>query len=78
MLLNKNIESSEPKTIGHKNKKFFLISLKKCKTQSTNFSYKPKITQNTPLLTPGKIAPAPINIPIIKFFKKPPNKLYFL
>lgn len=40
---------------------------------STNFSYKPKITKNTPLLRPGSIAPEPISIPIKKFFKKSPS-----
>ena len=73
-LLNKKIESNAPRTIGHKNKKFFLILLKKCNILSTIFSYKPNITKKTPLLIPGKIAPAPINIPIKKFFKKSPNK----
>jgi len=64
--------------MGHKNKKFFLTFLKKCKTVTTIFSYKPKITKKTPLLTPGSMAPVPIRKPIKKFFKKPPDKLYLL
>lgn len=57
---------------------FFFTSLKKCKTDSSNFSYKPKITQKTPLLTPGRIAPIPIKIPTKKFFKKSPSKIYVI
>ena len=34
----------------------------------TYYSYNPNITQRTPLLTPGRIAPAPNNIPIRKFW----------
>lgn len=53
-----------PTTIGSKNLKLFFMSLKKYKMLFNNFSYIPKITQKTPLLIPGKIAPAPIAIPL--------------
>ena len=37
---------------------------------SISFSYIQKITQKTPLLIPGRIAPLPIAIPIAQFCKK--------
>ncbi len=59
-----------PETIGNKNLKFSLIFLKKPNIEFIRFSYIPKITHNTPLLIPGKIAPAPIKIPFEKIYKK--------
>ena len=56
--------------IENPNKRLDESQKKKCKILSSNFSYIPKMTQNTPLLIPGKIAPLPIAIPIIKFCKK--------
>ena len=55
---------------GRRYKKFFLKSLKIEEQDSNNLSYIPKITQNTPELTPGKIAPKPISSPMNKFLKK--------
>ena len=63
ILPNNNIPVTPPRPIGSKNLKFVLKSLKIFKTLFINFSYKPKITQRTPLLIPGSIAPAPIAIP---------------
>ena len=59
-----------PSAIGKINLKFCLIFLKKFKIQFIKFSYIPKMTHKTPLLIPGKIAPAPIKIPLIKSLKK--------
>ena len=62
-----------PVTIGNKNLKFYLIFLKKFSTQLSKFSYIPKITHSTPLLIPGRIAPAPISMPLkksLRYFKK--------
>lgn len=69
-MLSKKIPTKAPETIGNRKSVFFFISLKKCKTALSNFSYKPKITQKTPLLIPGRIAPAPTKMPTKKFFKK--------
>ena len=66
ILPNKNTPIIPPKPIGSKYKKFFLKFLNKLNIASISLSYIPKITQITPLLTPGNIAPAPSNIPIKK------------
>lgn len=58
-----------PKHIGNKNLKLFFISLKNDNILSSSFSYSPVTIQITPLLMPGSIAPAPINIPLIKLTK---------
>ena len=55
-----------PDIIGNKNFKFSFIFLKNPKKAFINFSYIPKITHKTPLLIPGKMAPAPIKIPFEK------------
>jgi len=68
ILLNKRTPIRVPRMIGSKNLVFFLISLKKNNTEFIIFSYIPKITQKTPLLIPGKMAPHPIKIPVNKFF----------
>lgn len=52
-----------PNPIGKRYLKFSFIFLKKFKTQFNSFSYMPKMTHKTPLLIPGKIAPAPIKMP---------------
>lgn len=68
-----------PKTIGNKNKKFFLKFLNRPNIEFISLSYMPNITQSTPLLIPGRIAPAPSNMPIKKFwifFKRITIKLY--
>ena len=62
--------TNEPKKIGNKNWKLYFIFLKKFNTQFSNFSYMPKITHNTPLLMPGRIAPAPKAIPLKKLVIK--------
>ena len=56
-----------PKAIGNKNKKFFLKFLNKPNIEFISLSYIPNITQSTPLLIPGRIAPTPSNMPIKKF-----------
>ena len=66
ILPNKNTPIMPPKPIGSKYKKFFLKFLNRLNIESINLSYIPKITQITPLLTPGSIAPAPSSIPIKK------------
>lgn len=66
MLPNKNTPIIPPKPIGSKYKKFFLKFLNKLNIESMSLSYIPKITQITPLLTPGSIAPAPSSNPIKK------------
>ena len=66
ILPNKNTPIIPPKPIGSKYKKFFLKFLNKLNIASISLSYMPKITQITPLLTPGNIAPAPSSIPIKK------------
>ena len=58
-----------PKTIGRRNLKCFFTLLKNPKILSNNFSYKPTTIQITPLLIPGRIAPAPIKMPFIKLDK---------
>ena len=63
---NKNTPTKPPTASGNKKVKFFLKSLNKLKIEAISLSYIPVITQITPLLTPGSIAPAPINIPIKK------------
>ena len=73
MFPNKKTPIIPPRASGHKNEKFFLKSLNKLKIESTSLSYIPIITQITPLLIPGRIAPEPSSIPIKKFwslFKK--------
>ena len=65
---NKNTPRIPPRKIGNKNEKFFLKFLNNPKRELINLSYNPNITQITPLLTPGRIAPAPNNIPIRKFW----------
>ncbi len=77
---NKNTPTTPPRKMGKRNKKFFLKFLNKPITEFINLSYIPNITQSTPLLTPGRIAPAPSNMPIKKslsFFKIITNKLLF-
>ena len=69
MLLKIIQPKKPPKAIGIRNFRFFLISLKNPRILSINFSYIPNIIQSTPLLIPGKIAPAPIKIPFIKLEK---------
>ena len=69
---------NKPIIIGKRNFKLFLTLVKKPKTLSTIFSYKPKITQITPLLIPGKIAPAPIKNPLIICKRKCINSLLLL
>ena len=58
-----------PIAIGSKKDKLFLKFFNNPKQASINLSYIPVITQMTPLLTPGSMAPAPINIPIKKIFE---------
>lgn len=68
-----------PRAIGKMYKKFFLKFLNNPKSELINLSYIPSITQITPLLIPGSMAPAPNNIPIKKswiFFKRITNRLY--
>ena len=54
---------------GNKNLKFSFIFLKNPKIEFIKFSQMPKITHKTPLLIPGRIAPAPNNIPFKKIYK---------
>lgn len=63
---NRNTPIIPPSPIGKRNRKFFLKSLNKFKIESINLSYIPIMTQITPLLMPGSIAPAPSIIPIKK------------
>ena len=75
---SKNTPTSPPRKIGNKYEKFFLKFLNNPKTELINLSYIPNMTHRTPLLTPGRIAPAPSNMPIKKFqifFKSITNKL---
>lgn len=65
---NKSTPITPPIKIGNKNEKFFLKFLNNPKIEFINLSYIPNITQRTPLLTPGRIAPAPSNMPIKKFW----------
>ena len=79
ILLNSKIPIPAPIINGVRNFELFLRSLKKFKILSKSFSYIPKITQSTPLLIPGRIAPAPIAIPFTQFTKKfIKNHLYYL
>ena len=66
---NRKIPINPPIANGSKYKKFFLKFLKIDEQAFKSLSYIPKITQNTPELTPGKIAPKPINKPTKIFFK---------
>ena len=66
ILPNKNTPTTPPKPIGNKYKKFCLKFLNKLNTELISLSYIPKITQITPLLIPGSIAPAPSNKPTKK------------
>lgn len=66
---NNIIPITAPKKIGTRNRRLFFKSLKRLVMLFTSFSYIPKITQKTPLLIPGIIAPAPIKIPIKKLKK---------
>jgi hypothetical protein len=63
---NKNTPIIPPSPIGKRYRKFFLKSLNKFEIESISLSYIPIITQITPLLIPGSIAPAPSRIPIKK------------
>ena len=63
-LPKRTIPINAPIPKGRRYKKFFLKSLKRFRTLLTSLSYIPKITQKTPLLIPGSIAPAPIHIPL--------------
>ena len=65
---NKNTPTSPPRVMGNKYRKFFLKPLNKPNKESMSLSYIPNITQRTPLLIPGRIAPAPSNMPIKKFW----------
>ena len=67
---NKIMPTQIPRAIGNKNLKLDLKFLKKFNMQFSKGSYIPNITHNTPLLIPGKIAPAPMAIPLKKSNKK--------
>ena len=72
ILPSKRTPMAPPIAIGSKKDKLFLKFFNNPKQASINLSYIPVITQMTPLLTPGSMAPAPINIPtkkILIFFK---------
>lgn len=62
-LLTAKTPKNPPTAIGNKYIKFFLKFLNNPNIESTNLSYIPNITQSTPLLIPGSIAPLPNNIP---------------
>ena len=68
ILLNSKIPIPAPIINGVRNFELFLRSLKKFKILSKSFSYIPKITQSTPLLIPGRIAPAPMLEPNLPFY----------